>query len=430
MRFHPATLMLLVWVGAFASFFILPFELTHRKFDTGGFITLIAFLMAFCIGALIKSLPIPQRFPHQQIVLEFSRVDKLLKLVAGIACIVFAIEIIRRGNIDLGAAYLERSDRAQALLNGALSNSSIYFKIGFLTYPASYIFIARQLIYEKKPKLIALFIFGILPGFLAAMAMGGRAPLFNTIVFVILSYILRKRLSEKDKSISQSRFRKVPPPIRVIAIIFAVFALNYFINVFVARASGVGGPEAMLNLVASQWGVTFSGPKADLMVSTLGPATTYLIFVFIWYLVQGIVMSNALFTNYDGEMLWGVYGVDIFSAVMRRVDGAGVAAKFNYLLNLETYGFLPSAFGSLFVDFSYGGILVAAIWGWLASLVYRHIKLGYDLRWRLFAPFITFGILFSLINTPIGYSNGFITHLWMVIAFILIRTSRGYYISQ
>jgi hypothetical protein len=96
----------------------------------------------------------------------------------------------------------------------------------------------------------------------------------------------------------------------------------------------------MLQIVAHQWGVTFSGPGADFMIAAFGAVTTYIIFVFVWYLVQGVVMANSLFVSYQGDALWGVYGLDLLSAVVRRLDPEGVADSFNYLLALDTYGFL------------------------------------------------------------------------------------------
>ena len=37
------------------------------------------------------------------------------------------------------------------------------------------------------------------------------------------------------------------------------------------------------------------------------------------------------------------------------------------------------------------------------------------------AYFVTMGILFSFINTPIGFANGLVTHLWLLVAFVAAR---------
>jgi hypothetical protein len=426
MSYHPAKLMLIVWASAFAALLLLPFELTHRELTLKGIVVLMLFIAFFCISGLSRTVYVKQRPIENLNVLRFANADFVLKICGLIACVTMGFEFISSGNFDLGSAYASRSNQAQALLHGGLSQSSSLFKIGFLFYPAGYVYCARAIMFERKPKLIPLIIFGILPGILAGLAMGGRAPIFNTIAYCFLAYRLRPILYglSRDTVANKNKPRKLNPIVKVIAIGLTIFAFNYFVNVFIIRADVVGGAELMLKIVADQWGVTFAGPGADIMIAALGPSTTYLIFVFVWYLVQGIVMSNALFTSYAGDPLLGVYGIDLLSALMRRLNPVGVSENFNYLLSLDTYGFLPSAFGTLFVDFLYVGLAFSALWGWLATAVYRRIRLGSDPRWFLFSPFITLGIIFSLINTPIGFSNGFMTHWWMIITFLLIRVRR------
>ena len=427
MKFHPAILMLMVWSSAFAALVLLPFELTHRSIELQGLLILLLFLVVFCFGGLLRTVHLPQRAVADPGLLRTRWADLLLKTLASIACLTMGLEVVRGGALDLGLAYSARSEQAQAMLHGALSQSSGIFKIGFICYPAGYVFLARALLLDAKPRWTQIIIFGVLPGVLAGLAMGGRAPMFNTMAYGFLAYSARGVLfgERKRETVGQApKARKIHPLIRVAAIVGSVFAFNYFINVFIVRAEVAGGAAAMLNIVASQWGVTFGGPLAEAMIDFLGPVTTYLIFVFAWYLVQGVVMSNSLFMSYQGDALMGVYGIDILTAIMRRVDPAGVSQGFNYLLNLDTYGFLPSAFGTLYVDFLFGGLIFTFVWGWLAAVVYRNIRRGIDPRWFIFSPFITLGVIFSLINTPLGFSNGLITHFWLVTTFLLIRRPR------
>lgn len=421
MRFHPAALMLIVWCSAFAAIMILPFEFTHRSIAVEGTMILVLNLGVFVLGGLMRTVYLPQHPVRDPSNLKLRRADLLLKTLAVIACTTMGIEIIRGGSLDLSTAYSVRSDQAQAMLQGALSQSSGIFKIGFLCYPAGYIFLVRGVLLDAKPKWVQVFLFGVLPGVLAGIALGGRTPIFSTMAYGLLAYWGRRWLYSRQGTTERPKVRKVNPLVKIGAIIGGIIGFNYFINVFIVRAEVIGGAEVMLSFAATQWGVTFGGPGAEFMISIFGPVTTYLIFVFAWYLVQGVVMSNSLFMNYGGDALMGVYGVDILTAVVRRFNPVGVAEGFNYLLNLDTYGFLPSAFGTLYVDFLYGGLVFAFVWGWLAGVVYRNIRRGLDPRWFIFAPFVTLGVIFSLINTPIGFSNGFITHFWLVVTFLLIR---------
>jgi hypothetical protein len=205
----------------------------------------------------------------------------------------------------------------------------------------------------------------------------------------------------------------------VIAIVLGV--MYYFVAVFFIRAALVGGGAGMLEWAEDIWGISFRGPVADAMFLAIGQEWTYIVFVFNWYVVQGLLMANFLFTDYQGSMQFGVYGVDLVSALARRLDGEMVARYFGELLQLGTYGFFPSAWGSLYVDLWFFGLILSAVWGALAGLVYRKIQCGLDSRWLLFAPFVTMGIVFSLINTPIGFANGLMTHFWLVVAFLISR---------
>ena len=36
------------------------------------------------------------------------------------------------------------------------------------------------------------------------------------------------------------------------------------------------------------------------------------------------------------------------------------------------------------------------------------------IRWIIAVPFIVIGILLSIIGTPVGFSNGLVTHLWLI----------------
>ena len=338
-----------------------------------------------------------------------------------ISICVLTIEIIQASSLSTATAYANRSIQAQALLHGDRSNSSLWFKIGFLTYPASVIYIVRELVFKSKLKVSWLIFFGLLPGVLASVAMGGRAPLFCVMAYFFIAYQVRKKLKSSNKHIGLRKntinnlYSKLMVATGVIVSVF------YVVNVYIERANGVGGIELMFDVADRLWGVTFSGPVFEMATNIFDIVIVYIFFVVVWYFVQGLIMSTTIFANYSGAPLLGVYGIDLFSAVARRISPEGSAANFNYLLDIGVYGFFPSAFGSLYVDFSYGGIVIAFLWGMFTGMVYGRFRLGEDPRWRLIMPFVIFGIFISLINTPLGFSNGFVTYFWLFVVFILIK---------
>lgn len=443
MRFHPAALMLMTWVIAFAIFFILPFMLVGRTMTAYGYLVLSLFLATFCAGALMASRPMRQRPRDPSVVVDWRRADQVLLVICSVSMLVFLIDIQGRNVLDLAGAYAERSSRATALLRGAESDSSIWFQIGFLTYPASFIYLIREIAFRPRPKLWRVGLFGVAPVLLATLSMGGRGPLLFVIIYAVYGYFLRKQLYPSRPAAPRKRepvrfhpmtgapirrratALRLGAPVKIAGVLLGTAAMFYFTQVFITRAGGAEGIESVLGLVGWNWGVSFNGHFSELFYSVFGVQGTYLIFVFSWYAIQGVVMSNAIFTGYDGVMLFGTYGVDLVSAVMRRVNGAYVADGFDRLLQMNVYGFVPSAFGSLYIDLKFFGLIPCFAWGWLSGLVYRKVKEAVDPRYLLLVPFLSIGIVMSLNNTPIGLSNGLMLHFWLLTFFFLARTRRA-----
>lgn len=452
MKFHPAVLMLLSWLSAFAIFVILPFRLESREMTLYGFLITAIFLATFCVSSLAAARPMQQRPWNPNITVDFRRADQVLMIAGLIAVGAFLVDMQDSNIFDLSASYAARSGRASDLLQGAQSDSSVWFQIGFLFYPAGYIYLTREIGFKRQPKLSRIALFGLAPSILAALSMGGRGPMFFAVVYAVLAYFLRQQVFPMPKRKARRRpgsaphralpaaapgaYSRLPTrPKRSLVFRFgpgsklamglaACGAMIYFVLVFIARAEGVGGVEAALGDVGLNWGVSFDGRFANIFYSTLGGEGTYMVFVFAWYWIQGIVMSNQIFTDYDGPMLMGTYGIDLVSALMRRVNGAFVADGFSTLLRMNIYGFVPSAFGSLYVDLKFIGLIPVALWGYLTGLVYRKVKAGVDPRYMLLVPFISLGVVMSLNNTPIGLSNGLMLHAWLLAAFFLSKPKR------
>lgn len=452
MTFHPAALMLFSWLSAYAIFFILPFRLESRVLTPYGFLITAIFLATFCVASLAASRPMKQHPRDPAIGVNFRRADQVLMVVCMIAIGAMLIDIQDSNVFDLAASYAARSGRATDLLQGAQSDSSIWFQIGFLFYPVGYVYLTREIAFKRRPELWRIGVFGLAPSVLAALAMGGRGPMFFAVVYAVLAYFVRQQVFPAPKRRkrrrlaggvpmplpAQPRAAYMPPrPRRKNKLVFrfgpgsklamgliAAGAMIYFVLVFIARAEGAGGVEAALGDVGLNWGVSFNGHFANFFYATLGHEGTYMVFVFAWYWIQGIVMSNQIFTDYDGPMLLGTYGVDLISALMRRLNGEFVADGFSTLLSMNVYGFVPSAFGSLYVDLKFIGLIPVALWGYLTGLVYRKIKTGLDPRYLLLAPFVSLGVVMSLNNTPIGLSNGLMLHVWLLVAFFLAKPQR------
>ena len=427
--------MLAVWLTCIAVFYILPFQLENRVMSLYGFLILFLFIATFCVGALLAARPQPQQPRRHDMALDFRLADRVLMAAATIAIVASLLDTQGRDLLNLTEAYAARSDTAGALMKGSESDSSIWFQFAFLTYPAAYVYLVREIAFRPRPVLWRVAAFGLAPIVMAALAMGGRAPLIYALMMIIYAFTLRKQLFPKaavsrPRAVPAHANRPVPRPRRsfrlgasakaCVGILFVVMTV-YFMQVFLVRAEVSGGVDAMFGVARQSWGVSFNGPGSNILYALLGTEGVYLVFVTSWYLIQGLVMSNTLFTSYDGPMLFGVYGVDLVSAALRRLNGEFVANGYAHLGAVNVYGFFPSAFGTLYVDLKFLGLVPCFAWGWLCGKVYGLVKQGTDPRWVLAIPFIVAGVLFSIIGTPIGFSNGLITHLWLVAALVTVR---------
>lgn len=430
MRFHPAVLMLLVWLTCVVAFFILPFQLENRVMSLYGYLILFVFIGVFCIGAMMAARPQPQQPRRTDIAVDFRLADRVLIAAALIAIGAAFMDTQGRNLFNLADAYEARSATAGALMSGGQSDSTIWFQFAFLTYPAGYVYLVREIAFRPRPILWRIGVFGLLPVIMAALSMGGRSPLLYALIMMIYAFNLRKQLHPKARPVQKAATARPGPmaqarrphrrPFKLgvagktlIGIVGTVMFV-YFMQVFLTRAEISGGVDTMFGVAGQSWGVNFNGPGSNFIFQFLGSEGTYLVFVSFWYMLQGLVMSNTLFTSYDGPMQFGVYGIDLASALMRRLNGEFVANGYAHLAAINVYGFFPSAFGTLYVDLRFLGLIPCLIWGWLAGKVYGLVKLGRDPRWVLAVPFIVVGIVFSIIGTPIGFSNGLVTHLWLI----------------
>jgi len=413
---HPALLMVLVWGVVIGCYLVLPFRLVDSELTSEGGVLLAVFLLSF-IGASLLAPKTKYKYEfsgHRKVHFPF---EILLQIACCIAVVAGVIELLN-SSLALEEAYVERDKRASDLAKGASSSSTLSFQILFLSYPAAFVLLAKSIVFSERFEKINILVLGALPVVFAALIMGGRAPLLYGLCIVVLSVLVRVKTRRRISPVIKKK--RWLYGLGLMVVCFAAF--YYFAAVFLVRAqASAGGVEQMFQVAENVWGVGFDGVGAETLFSVFGNEIAYLIFIFAWYFVQGFVMSNVIFTGYEGPAQLGIYGVDLVSALMRRIDGELVGSYFGYLFDLGTYGFLPSAFGSLYVDFKLWGVIFVLLWGWFSGFVYQKSKTGLEIKWNLFVPFLSAGIFFSAINTPLGFTNGFVTYCWLVLLFLSVR---------
>ena len=93
MNLHPALLMVSVWLSCIGLFTALPFELVDREFTSYGFIILVLFIGAFCLGTTLKLEQVKSPGIPVDLGVNFSRTDKILKIAALIAVGCFLLDL-------------------------------------------------------------------------------------------------------------------------------------------------------------------------------------------------------------------------------------------------------------------------------------------------------------------------------------------------
>lgn len=420
MNQHPAKTMLSVWGLCLAAFALLPYQLLDRDLTARGFVVLVTFIGFYLLGTLL--VPTRQHASNiaPSIPIDATKAESWLMVASLLATVFFILDAKDKSIFDLGIAYELRSGAADALLKADTSTSSLWFQLAFLFYPAGYVFTAVHALYAPRVQIWKLAVFGSLPIILATLSMGGRNPIFYALIVVGLVFRERRKVGHLGMQNSQNSYRR-KWFLRLAWAVILVALFQFFVTVFMVRAGAAGGATEMFIHAEQVWGVGFRGPMSGVIFSIFGEDIAYLIFIFSWYLVQGFVMSNYLFSAYDGPLQMGIYGLDLMSALMRRLDPERLAEGFDSLLTLGTYGFLPSAWGSIYVDFGFFGIIFCVIWGVFTALCYRRIVVQRRKDWLLIGPFVSIGIIFSIINTPFGFTNGFVTHAWLFGAFLLLK---------
>ena len=285
--------MFIVWFSCIFLWIFLPFQLVGREISYYGVSIFILFLSSFFIGCIATK--------KNKSLINYTSVQikKSLQIISffsfiSLLCLLIDFDL---SNLDLIFIASEREDISISLLTGEKSNSSLAFKIAFLTYPSAYIYIALTTIYSKKINYIYLFMLGYLPIILSTVVMGGRNPLLYAILISFFSIKIRSNFSNElnvykssPKVITYKRSL-----IKFISMAFIIITSVYFINVFLSRAEILGGTSFMFDHAESNWGISFDGRSSEFLISLLGFQNFFLLFIISWYVVQGLIMDTYYF---------------------------------------------------------------------------------------------------------------------------------------
>jgi oligosaccharide repeat unit polymerase len=416
---HPAFFMLVIW-GSLCIFYLTQIMVVS-SIDEKGVLLIFLYVLTFVVGSfsalfLVKTVTPPKYADFT----DFPKLRSLLSIISLIATLLFLIDGSWIDVFDLEKKATLRDVAAQALLYGKESQSTYWLRAAFLLYPVGFVFLALELLYAPKLEYKKILFLGILPPVLAAISMGGRSPILYVIVIFLVA------LNSRDNKLifvttSAEKLQKLIAYLASLVLFF--IALYYFSNIFIARYEASSNVTGAISNLEQNWGVLFDKRLSNIFIFIFGEKAFYLLAVFIWYATQGVAMGSKLLSQYSGPWMFGVYGVDLISAITRVFNPQFLANGFSELRSFGVYGFFPSAWGSLYVDLGPLAIPCCFFWGVISGMIYRKVELQHKMHWLILKPFMITAIIFSPLNTPLGFSNGLITYFWLLLAFYMLRKS-------
>ena len=282
MNQHPAQTMLGVWGLCVAAYVLLPYQLLERELTTQGVVILAVFIAAYLVGTLM----VPTRRLASLVApptrINADKAEMWLMAASGLATVFFILDAKDKDLFDLAVAYELRSETADALLKGEASNSSVWFQMAFLLYPAGYVYTAVHALYARRVQAWKLVVFGLLPIGLATVGMGGRVPIFYAVIVAWLALKERKKIGHLNPQQAQHSTRR-KWLVRLVWFVVLAALFQYFAAVFMIRAAVAGGSMEMFDVAEQRWGVGFRGPMSGLIFAVFGEDIAYLIFIFTWY---------------------------------------------------------------------------------------------------------------------------------------------------
>ena len=419
---HPASAMCIFWIAILFIYCFGPVALTPKMSFQGG-LFLFAHITLFIAGSGFAFILLNRKHDTIRNLVnnEVDCVSHLipLLLLIGIAGGLLSLynSLASTHGISLALIAKLRALKAQNILHGGQTQSTVLSAIAFLTYPAGFVgLVAGVLQYEHISRgsraLMYLFVATI---FGVAFLAGGRSPVLLLLLFTGLSCYTRKALGKPW--MPRSRVLRLGTVLLLLA--FIVYS-SIMWGVRAAEsertteqalqyAADVGGAKPRpYMLAASQW-----LNKPGLTLSTLNS---------VFYLTQSLpVTEKILAARKDLHPMYGSYHVDVIAAGLRLFPQGSAFLRENYatLLHTKIYGYFPGAWGALFIDYGYFSLLAAMIWGFLAGAAWVKFKNNPGVFTGIFYVFWNYSILICFVSPPFGFSNSFMVFAWFLVFYFL-----------
>jgi hypothetical protein len=417
----------ILWAVIFAGFYGGPF-MFHPMPSADTLMLLLACLALFLVSSVVGYAYEDRRVapavdaPPRYVRFDVERVVAVTSVLAlvGTTCIVID-RLTSQGLSDLAGLTELRYERAEDLLAASEISKGVLTYCGYLLYPALYLVVAIAICYYEglRARGKLLLTLNMIGPFVLAVLFGGRSPIFVLFLIIAASCVVRRLLGLR--ALPAGAFLKVAGIGGVLGFIlytnviwFARLELSVStVNVLLAHAERIWGIEPSHRFESWLAGMG----KQDLMVPLLGA----------WfYFFQGPSIFERLTSAGGYPVLFGGYHIDIVAAGFRLFPETRTMLADGYasLLKSNVYGFFPTAWGSLLIDFSFGAFPLIALWGAVCGTTYARLRRYGRPGDAIYYVFLFYSIMIGPISAPFGLANSFVTFLYFL-GFKLWLTSTG-----
>jgi hypothetical protein len=404
----PARFLLTVWAVALALVYFGPVRYSQHVSPLT-WLFLVACIGLFCLGSSLgwRQVRRPSRdelgdrrdaggtwaeFDHR--IDRIARVSAVLGLI-GITLLTF--DKLRLSGLDYSAGITAvRNARAEEVNAGntALGRSPFLY-LGFVTFAFS---VPSYLLYMLRRRSLRrstawLTHFGLLSPLGFGVLYGGRSPLILTIGLIFGGAVVRGLCGQR---------RMTPTKFGRFAMLGLIaFALVFGSYIFRQRAAVAGYTYAGLaERSTHSYQATPRPWFKHLMTSNSGvaPIATDVLFTHLYVTHEVFMLDRTL--QYEGRMgpYFGAYQFNLLAALGGQIWPQFDVAKtiVSQATEANTYGYFPSAFGCMYLDFGLFGALVGIlICGLLAGKIFRWALLTGELKSQLFMCYVIAGIVAS-----------------------------------
>jgi hypothetical protein len=415
---HPAVFMSVIWLVYAGLFAIGPLEFLRQPGATTWS------LVAGGVGLFVAAALLADRHTRA----EGRRLEPSLALVERMILVTAVAGLVGIGLIAVDKLFLSGLDYSKGLAHvrfqrveeieaGIDVPRSPLLYLGTATFSFSYV---AALLYVLRGEgvrfgVAALAEISIVSPVAYALVYGGRNPIMLFFVLLVGGMLARG-----------AGGRRLLPPMRGLWIKLAlglVLFAGYVNYTWKDRRQMWRYDEyaTFLRVVGDRWQARPKPWLDETMASgILAPATVMDAMSLGLYVTHSVTtLDKIVRRRHELDRFWGNYQCGVFAPLVRRLPGGAALLErlFVQLRVTGTYGWFPTAWGALLVDFGPGGAELAVLaWGLAAGWAYARVRQGADLRAELMLSFVLATIAFSPITAPFGMANSALVFISLLIA--------------